>query len=44
VKKGQLKNGNGRKGNRKIGQLEKSATKNERVRKQGNTKLAYSMK
>jgi len=30
---------NGRKGNRKNGQLEKSATKNDRVGKQGNTKL-----
>jgi len=36
---GKGKNGNGNKGNRKIGQLEKSATKNERVGIQGNTKL-----
>jgi len=33
------KNGNGRNVNRKIKQLEKSATKNERVGKKGNTKL-----
>jgi len=33
------KNGNGRNGNRKNGQPEKSATKNKRFGKQGNTKL-----
>ena len=37
------KNGNGRNGNRKIGQREKSATKNERVGKQGNTKLMHEI-
>jgi len=36
---GKGKNSNGNKGNRKIRQLEKSPTKNERVGKQGNTKL-----
>jgi len=39
TEKWQLKNGNGRNGNRKIGQLEKSAARNDRVGKQGNTKL-----
>ena len=39
LKKGQLKNGNGRNGKRKVWQLEKSATKSERVGKQGNKKL-----
>jgi len=37
------KNGNCRNGNRKIGQREKSATKNERVGKQGNTKLMHEI-
>jgi len=39
TEKWQLKNGNGRNGNRKIGQLEKSAARNDRVGKQDNTKL-----
>jgi len=39
VKRETEKNGNGRNGNRKIGQREKSATKNKRVGKQGNTKI-----
>ena len=42
-KKGNWKNGNGRNDNRKIGQREKSATKNKRVGKQGNTKLMYEI-
>jgi len=43
VKRGTEKSGNGRNGSRKIGQAEKSATKNKRVEKPGNTKLMYEI-
>jgi len=43
VKRAHGKNGNVRNGNRKIGQPEKSATKNKRAGKHGNTKLMYEI-